>query len=473
MSICQNCGEPILPQQTFCKNCGAKIEQTRSITKETKTAISVSLKWAVFAVVILAAGMFAVHTYLSNIYKPEKTIERFEIAVKQKDYQSLHRLLEQGGTDAALSDNAMKDYIAFLTKEKDLSSIVNDLQKNIGLLTEYGKITPVTDNSGNKLLVLVKGQKKFFLYQQYFIKAYPYTVTIHSNLEKTNVTFNGSSKMIKNTDDKITFRKVLPGGYSVKGVYQGDYASLDTKENVNFQNASNNNVDFELQMSGQYVTIYSNGDNADIYANGKKTGLKTSGGTTFGPVRTDGSIQLYAVLERDSGTIKSDTVKIDSTGEVELDFKEIADEGKRAAAKEEALDALATYSSSSDHKEQMYSFMDEFISRSVEAYNARDFSIISSYLTPDGNGYQDTEKYISTLEEKGITEDFLGLEVLDMQSTDTGFKVKIREEYNIYRLDSPSEDAVFESTYTIKAGEFGLQVVQLDSTNKVKSSTLN
>jgi hypothetical protein len=246
MLVCQNCRVPIKPKQAFCQNCGMKIrieEQTETHIKGKKFLLTARFKWALLAIVIIVVGLITVNMYFSNLYKPEKTINRFETAVKQKDYHTLEVLLELGGKDATLPEHEMKDYLAFLTKDKNLTTIVKGLEENARGL----KLSPITDNSGNKLLILEKGQKKLFFYQQYYIKTYTFTVTVHSNIANTKVSLNGSSKLIKNANDKVVFKNVIPGDFIVKA----ENGTLKNEEKIQFQNALNNNVDIDLMFYGE------------------------------------------------------------------------------------------------------------------------------------------------------------------------------------------------------------------------------
>ncbi|ETI69655.1 zinc ribbon domain-containing protein [Neobacillus vireti] len=487
MSFCRNCGHQLSPHQAFCKNCGTKAgtaskpssggEKTTIVTAPepqmrsghgAKGSLSTPVKWVLAIVLILAAGLIGAHLYVSKQFTAEKAVEEFENAVTQKDYQSLRAILEKSGTDAQLSEEELKGYAAFLTKDNHFEQIIKDLKEEAAG-TEF---SPIVDGAENKLVTLVEGPKKFLLYKQYFIKAFPFTVQASSNLEDTKVPFNGKSKLLKKPGEEVTLGKVLPGSLTLKGVYTGKYVTLTSETAVDFKEASDNIVTAALELDGKYVTIYSNGDDADIYANGKKTGLKTGNFDSFGPVSTDGSVEIYAVLNRASGAIKSNVVKIEREGEVNLQFKELAAEQEKEAAKSRVMDVLARYAPNASPKEQMYMFMSEYVSRSVQAFNSRDFSMISSYLSPTGPAYAETEKYIAHLEQKGITEEFVNVEILDMQATETGFKVTTREEYNIFYQDSPNKHMVFESIYTLEAEDFGLREYSLDKTTTIKSEDI-
>ncbi|MFF2446492.1 zinc ribbon domain-containing protein [Neobacillus sp. NPDC058068] len=471
MAACRNCGNTISPQQAFCNHCGEKNNSgtpSRAVLNPRFT-LSAPIKWVIAAVLVLAVGLFAAHTFLSNYYKPEKTVERFEKLVIGKDYDGLRKVLKLEGTNFNLSKDELKGFTAFLTKDHDFKKIVGELQQEAADINHDKRLDPITDDDDNQLFMLAEGPKKFFLYQQYYIKAYSFTVMAGSSLENTKVVYNGKSKILKKPDEELEIAKVLPGSLTLKAVYNGEYVNLEKETKVDFTKASNNVVLTRLELGGNYVTLYSNGDDADIYANGKKTRLKS--GDSFGPVPTDGSVELYAVVNWNGAPIKSMVVKIDREGEVNLPFKEIADEQAKIEARERVMNALASYPGSTP-KEQMHYFMDHFLSLSVAAYNNRDFSVVSSYIAPDGPENKEMNDYINVLAKKGITESFLGVEILDMQTTDKGFKVKTREEYDIYYADGTAKRKTFESNYTLVATEFGLQEYKLENTTTINETDI-
>jgi uncharacterized membrane protein YvbJ len=486
MPICNNCGEPVQPEQTFCKNCGTKLSastmsnlslgtnteiQTRNNIKK-NASIPTYLKWGVPAVLVLAIALFGIHTYLSNLYKPEKTVAKFEQAVKQKDYNTLRKILTQDGVSIDLSDHDLASYLSFLTKDKDLNSIVNELNRNAGSLQLVNKLNPVTDNSGNNLLDLERGSKLLGIYQQYVINVYPFTIKAQSNADNTDIYLNEKkTKTIKKSTDTVTIGKFLPGDYTLKALYKGEFVSLNAQKKVDFSSTENNAVITKVDLNGHFVSISSNGDGAEIYANGKNTGKKVGQIDTFGPVPIDGSVELYAVLNRSGGQIKSAPVKITGDGDIYLDFKEIDNEQQQAATKQAVQDALNQYGSSYDSPQQkMQSFMQDYLSASIQAINSRDFSLVESYLDPNGKEYAESKNYIDYLATQGITESLLNETVLNVQSTDTGFKVQTKEEYDIYYNDGSTKDKTFNSTYTVVGDTSGLKIETLNGTNQIAST---
>ncbi|MDR7240796.1 hypothetical protein J2Y02_005516 [Neobacillus drentensis] len=83
------------------------------------------------------------------------------------------------------------------------------------------------------------------------------------------------------------------------------------------------------------------------------------------------------------------------------------------------------------------------------------------------------KNYIKDLEKRGILEEYGGVEILDMQTTDKGFKVRTKEVYDIYYDDGTSKEKTFESNYILVTSEFGLMEYQLDNTKVINEIHLD
>ena len=83
------------------------------------------------------------------------------------------------------------------------------------------------------------------------------------------------------------------------------------------------------------------------------------------------------------------------------------------------------------------------------------------------------KNYIKDLEKRGILEEYGGVEILDMQTTDKGFKVRTKEVYDIYYDDGTSKEKTFESNYILVTSEFGLMEYQLDNSKVINEIDLD
>lgn len=119
-------------------------------------------------------------------------------------------------------------------------------------------------------------------------------------------------------------------------------------------------------------------------------------------------------------------------------------------------------------------FVTNYIHQSVEAMNRRDFSLISGLIDPTSTAYlKESSNYIDYLEEKGITEDLISVEVVDIkEKDDTTFTVSTHEEYHIYYGDGSGKYKTFNSKYEVKSTSDGYRMYKLIETKEVGSKDL-
>ncbi|MDQ1144134.1 putative membrane protein YvbJ [Bacillus sp. SORGH_AS 510] len=117
-------------------------------------------------------------------------------------------------------------------------------------------------------------------------------------------------------------------------------------------------------------------------------------------------------------------------------------------------------------KDEVESFMKDYLTSSVSAINNTDFSIMESYLTPDGKSYKESKDYIDYLKKKGITEDLLSVSLSNMEPTTNGYQVYTDEQYNIHYGDGTSMKKSYTSQYLLKIDGSNLKVDSLVKTSE-------
>ncbi|CAN7190602.1 TcaA NTF2-like domain-containing protein [Rossellomorea sp. LjRoot5] len=119
------------------------------------------------------------------------------------------------------------------------------------------------------------------------------------------------------------------------------------------------------------------------------------------------------------------------------------------------------------------SFVESFISNGVQAYNNRDFSILSDDIDSSSAYSKTVKDYIDHLEKKGITEDLVNVEIVKVEPLEDGsYYVYTSEEYNIYYNDNTGKYKAFEGKYKITSTDDGLKMYDLVSTEEVDSRDL-
>jgi uncharacterized membrane protein YvbJ len=175
-------------------------------------------------------------------------------------------------------------------------------------------------------------------------------------------------------------------------------------------------------------------------------------------------------------TYKNDKWSVDSWG-LTWNFEDEQAEDIKidAAALKKQLESSPAFSSISEEQDadEVESFVESYVSSSVQAINKRDFSIVSGDID-SSSGYSKTvADYIDYLEEKGITEDLVNIDIEKVEPLDDGtYHVYTFEEYNIHYRDDTGKYKSFEGKYKVTSTSSGLKMVDLISTEEVDSKDL-
>ncbi|WP_226654806.1 zinc ribbon domain-containing protein [Guptibacillus hwajinpoensis] len=114
------------------------------------------------------------------------------------------------------------------------------------------------------------------------------------------------------------------------------------------------------------------------------------------------------------------------------------------------------------------SFVQTYVSTYVEAINYGDFSIVSGQIDPSSTGYRDeVSSYIDRLNEKGMTEEVLSLDVQSVKASGDGYMVSTVEEYNIYYSDGSEKNKAYRSTYQVNVTSDGIKMGKLIETEEI------
>ena len=461
MDYCKNCGELNKQAQPFCSNCGAKFDKsevpnasTQPLRQEGKKRSKKTMITLSLLVFFVLAGL-GTHLVLSTLYKPEKILTAFQAAVEKNDVHTMSEILENGYTEVEYTDKEIKAFISYLKNENKIEEINKELYKELRKSKNGGVPSPIQDANGNDILLLEKGSKKLFLYQQYTLKVIPFEIFATSNYDNAKVQVNGKkAKKIEASEESISLGKFLPGHYEVKGTYKGEYTTLETEATVKAADVYENEVNAYLSFEGEYVSVYANQSDAILFINGKSTGKTVEELNHLGPVATDGSMTLHAELPGEKKAIKTNEEKILSESTIYLYFDEEVEN-------EVAKDSIA--------KEDILRFMESYITQTVASINAGDFSIAESYHDPDGKTYNEAKNYLHYLVEKGITEEVEDINLVSYKETENGFKVYMTEQFIIYYADGSAKRRTFDSSYTLtwNSDEEALKVYTLDSSEEI------
>ncbi|MEH7745006.1 hypothetical protein V7659_08110, partial [Neobacillus drentensis] len=141
---------------------------------------------------------------------------------------------------------------------------------------------------------------------------------ISTNYDGTEIYINKKRVGKINRGEGKTFGPYLIGEYKLKALYKGKYATLDKEEVIDPKNINSKEIEVKVTLPENYLSIYSDENEAYLFVNGKNTNQRIGEIDQFGPVVFDGSITIHAETEINGNVIKSNEITL-----VDEDFTKV------------------------------------------------------------------------------------------------------------------------------------------------------
>lgn len=253
-------------------------------------------KFAIMFTLILVIFIFL----LSNLsLSKEEVLSKFESALINGNFSALAHCVKV--ENEKVSSKELQALVDVYDKDEiRIRKIVNDIRKN-------GK-------SGNFTLESRKG----FLTKKYYIDINTVTVNFITNINGVDIEF--SNKRF-NLLDKAEF-DVIPGTYKVLYTYKTEYGDISNSKIINLMEDKT----VEINVDGNYITLYSNFDDAKVFINDIDTGLEAKDIKNYGPLPKDKDIKINLEREFPWGKINSEEVLISNEQYIKLDINMVNDE---------------------------------------------------------------------------------------------------------------------------------------------------
>lgn len=203
--------------------------------------------------------------------------------------------------DEKISESEFKPLFNYYSGNEDkIKKLINELRKN----GEYGNFE-------------IKSKQGLF-YKRYYIALDTVEVEFTTNTKDIKVEFEDKKF---NLQDVAQFDVIL-GIYNVKYTYETQFG--DICNDINISILEDKKV--ELKIDGNYVTLYSNFDDAKVLINNENTGLLAKEIKNFGPIPKEKDIVIKLQREFPWGTIESDEENISNQEYIKLDISMVNDE---------------------------------------------------------------------------------------------------------------------------------------------------
>lgn len=266
-----------------------KGKEFKSLFKERKLELSI-ISVVIFVILIFLFSSFTL--------SKEKLLKKFELALINGNSNSLAKCVKLEDKDIASKE--LKPLIDGYDKNKlRINKIVNEIRRN-------GK-------SENFKLKIKKG----FLYDKYYIDINTINVKFTTNISDVNVEFlNKRFNLINEAEFNI-----IPGEYSLSYKYKTKYGDISESKIINLME----DKIVEVNIDANYITVYSNYDDAKVFINNVDTGLISKEIKNYGPLPKDKDIKVFIQREFPWGIIKSEKISVGNNQYINLNIDMVND----------------------------------------------------------------------------------------------------------------------------------------------------
>lgn len=377
--------------------------------------------------IIIVVGILAfIGVNVFNItFDENKTMGKITEAFAEMDIDYLKDHIEIEGVTEPLADEELIDIVKLL---KDYGIHRDDIQKYYD---------SVSDN-----IYLKKQGKENFLLDKYILVLKPYNIAIENHMPGTKIYIDDKEiGTIKEDNPTLKHTGLLPGNHKIKGVYEGEYATLVAEDEITCFDNYDNNVEYFMDLGGSYIEISSNIDDATLYINDKNTNIKLRDNYNLGPITTDGSISIQAKVEIDGKIYESEKYFIDDSlyyYELYIDYVEGPDE--------QLLQDIRTLINN-----YQYGLMD--------AINFNNYNYVAPYIENNSPLMNSQIKLIEHLNSKGTQEELLSYEINNIiEVSDTIYEVHVLEKHRIFYNNDTTDEVTNQWIYTVVVDNYSLHL---------------
>ncbi|MEK4513050.1 zinc-ribbon domain-containing protein [Paenibacillus anaericanus] len=330
MSYCTECGEKLEDHYVYCSECGTPLDPAPANEESPLPAVQVKqthLNWkqgsasiwpwvkhhkwvctSVVAVIIVLIGLFETGKYVTD---PNRLVSKLETALHEKDTAALASLLQVESDKVTLSATNLAPLIRYMDSDPSVTErLVTELKKQLDRDAVQMTANETEKSSADKFINLRIDGKQFMLYDKYVLEVSTYYTEVSTNYEGAKIYVNDKEAALANSSHfTAEVGPLLPGLYTFKSEYVGEYTSLQNEQTVNLTDG-NNYSDLDLSLAGRYFIVESNYDDAAIYIDGKDIGALTGEKREIGPIAMDGTHKVYVAKNFPWGIIQSEEYSV-------------------------------------------------------------------------------------------------------------------------------------------------------------------
>ena len=391
---------------------------------------------------ILLFVLLAAFLYLSSVTGVKVVTDDFAKAVTKKDYDGIADLLSSSSDKWTRADaRTLVEHLE--SQEINIETELDNIAKS------KGKSAYIDDNQ-NKLLGVTEKSKKFGIFQEYQIVAYPVEVKVNTNLDNASIKAGDkkSLPLSKNAETNIGKYHFIKQEFTLKG--KTEVGEIESKIQLDLATAKNNEIKLDLKSEKKRLKVTmpaeaSNATDLKIVVNGKEIGSSLETDIQVVPHQ---DLEVYAkfvvadntfVTNKESIVVKGDTldVALSLPKEVTDKIKEKDEEAKKVEA----------------NKAKITNFLSEYRTAVFRSVSNRS-NYYAQYYDTSSPSYKEMVEWTTGGGVKKAKIDYYdpgALDIREVREENGSYIVTTYEDYTVHYIDStPNSVNRKNKTYYLK-----------------------
>ena len=391
---------------------------------------------------ILLSVLVAAFLYLSSVTGVKVVTDDFAKAVTKKDYDGIADLLSSSSDKWTRADaRTLVEHLE--SQEINIETELDNIAKS------KGKSAYIDDNQ-NKLLGVTEKSKKFGIFQEYQIVAYPVEVKVNTNLDNASIKAGDkkSLPLSKNAETNIGKYHFIKQEFTLKG--KTEVGEIESKIQLDLATAKNNEIKLDLKSEKKRLKVTmpaeaSNATDLKIVVNGKEIGSSLETDIQVVPHQ---ELEVYAkfvvadntfVTNKESIVVKGDTldVALSLPKEVTDKIKEKDEEAKKVEA----------------NKAKITNFLSEYRTAVFRSVSNRS-NYYAQYYDTSSPAYKEMVEWTTGGGVKKAKIDYYdpgALDIREVREENGSYIVTTYEDYTVHYIDStPNSVNRKNKTYYLK-----------------------
>lgn len=399
--------------------------------------------------ILLLAGLTAAFFYFRSVTGVKVATEEFAQAVKDKNYDQVASLLSSDKDKWSRSD--AKGLLAYLDQQQiNIDTELGNIEKSEGK-------TAFTDENDNKILGVEETTKKFGIFQEYRMVAYPVKVRITTNLDEATIKPNNQETVTlkKGAQTELGDFHFSQHEFLLKG--KTEVGPVESKIQLDLDKAKDNQIDLGLKSEKKQLNITmpaeaSAASEYKIVVNGKEAGNNLSPEVELIP---DQELEVYANFSLNNVSFTTNKAKVVAKGDtIDVELKLSSDAIKRVKEAEAAQKAKEEEQKKQEAKKaQITTFLQNYRKDVFSSISSRG-NYYSSYYDTSSAVYKEMVEWTTGGGVKRAKIDYYvagALDIREVREENGHYVVTTYEDYTVHYVDNtPNSVARKNKVYHLK-----------------------